>query len=372
MKIKINKDFIESYLNFLNSLKKDNEYAYYPVKQGSTHEGKNIDLGFSCFAIKSLYIIDEWKNIRDQQKNNWLNFINEFQNNENKNFSEASFIDLKYLENVTKFSPVKESKRNIKKLLYGNSKVKSKREELQEFIRAETKQAISTLYQVGSKNNKKYHDKVFFENNISKYLNSLNWSKPWNAGAQFSALCVFLESQEKQNNLYDEMKKELVNFSNNIVDTETGCYFKNNIPEKNELINGAMKVLTGLDWLGEPVHNPDNLIDTCLTIKPQGYGCDIVDMVYVLYRCNKYTDYKKLEIDSFFQSVEELIFNHYFIEKGGFSYYVGKSQLYYYGLNITKGLNEPDIHGSTLLIWALSMIYDFRENSNVKFNILRP
>ena len=39
---------------------------------------------------------------------------------------------------------------------------------------------------------------------------------------------------------------------------------------------------------------------------------------------------------------------------------------------ITKGLNEPDIHGSTLLIWALSMIYDFRENTNVKFNILRP
>lgn len=372
MKIKINDDFIDNYLNFLNSLKKDKAYGYYPVKEGNTHQGKNIELGFSCFAIKSLYIIDEWKNITDNQQKSWLSFINKFQNNENKNFSEASFIDTNYLENITQFSLPKETKRYIKKLLYGNINVKSKKEELQEFIRAETKQAISTLYQVGSKNDKTYHDKVFSEQNITEYLNSLNWSKPWNAGAQFSALCVFLESQEKQNNLYFEMKKELVDFSNSIVDSETGCYFKNNIPEKNELINGAMKVLTGLDWLGEPVHKPDNLIETCLLIKPEGYGCDIVDIVYVLYRCSKYTDYKKIEIDLFFQTVEELIFNHYFLEEGGFSYYVGKSQLYYYGLNISKGLKEPDIHGSTLLIWALSMIYDFRENSNIKFNILRP
>ena len=91
------------------------------------------------------------------------------------------------------------------------------------------------MYQVGSKNDKTYHDKVFSEQNITEYLNSLNWSKPWNAGAQFSALCVFLESQEKQNNLYFEMKKELVDFSNSIVDSETGCYFKNNIPEKKQI-----------------------------------------------------------------------------------------------------------------------------------------
>ena len=103
-KIKINEDFIESYLHFLNGLKKENDYGYYPVKNGTTYEGKNIDLGFSCFAIKSLYIIDEWKNITELQKNNWLNFINEFQNNVNKNFSEGSFIDINYLENITAYS----------------------------------------------------------------------------------------------------------------------------------------------------------------------------------------------------------------------------------------------------------------------------
>ena len=127
MKSKINEDFKESYLDFLNSLKKDKPYTYFPVKKGNTEEGKKIELGFSCFAIKSLYIIDEWRNISENQKKSWLNFINEFQNNDNENFSESSFIDLNYLKSINKFSPLKETKRNIKRLLNGNNNVKSKK-----------------------------------------------------------------------------------------------------------------------------------------------------------------------------------------------------------------------------------------------------
>ena len=40
MKSKINEDFKESYLDFLNSLKKDKPYTYFPVKKGNTEEGK--------------------------------------------------------------------------------------------------------------------------------------------------------------------------------------------------------------------------------------------------------------------------------------------------------------------------------------------
>ena len=35
------------------------------------------------------------------------------------------------------------------------------------------------------------------------------------------------------------------------------------IPEK---INGAMKVITGLEWLSIPIHKPKELIDLCLVI----------------------------------------------------------------------------------------------------------
>ena len=66
-------------------------------------------------------------------------------------------------------------------------------------IRAESKQAISTLYQVGFSNDKKYNDFPKTASSINTYLNSLNWNKPWNAGAQYSALCVFTSTQLSTN-----------------------------------------------------------------------------------------------------------------------------------------------------------------------------
>ena len=54
------------------------------------------------------------------------------------------------------------------------------------------------------------NDKLtFYENNLTDYLTSLDWSKPWNAGAQFSGLCVFLETQEKDIDRYPKLKKEM-------------------------------------------------------------------------------------------------------------------------------------------------------------------
>ena len=41
---------------------------------------------------------------------------------------------------------------------------------------------------------------------------------------------------------------------------------------------------------------------------------------------------------------------------GGFSYNVGRAQKWYYGVPISKGLKESDIHGTVLLVWALAMI----------------
>ena len=46
------------------------------------------------------------------------------------------------------------------------------------------------------------------------------------------------------------------------------------------------------------------------------------------------------------------------------------SQVEYYGMQITKGLNYPDIHGTTLLLWALTMIYSIQGSS--EFNVIKP
>ena len=54
-----------------------------------------------------------------------------------------------------------------------------------------------------------------------------------------------------------------------------------------------MKVITGLDWLEVKIHNPNKLIDFCLANKPEFEGCDLVDYIYVLYKCSSQTNYKK-------------------------------------------------------------------------------
>ena len=68
MKIEINEDFKEKYLIFLQSLSKENEFEYYPPSEGLTRDGENISLGFSCFALKSFHILNEWENLSENKK----------------------------------------------------------------------------------------------------------------------------------------------------------------------------------------------------------------------------------------------------------------------------------------------------------------
>ena len=189
---------------------------------------------------------------------------------------------------------------------------------------------------------------------------------------RFSGLCVLLESQEIDNQEYILLKKQLITFSNDLLDKQTGCYFKESVTSDSEMINGAMKVLTGLDWLATPVHEPKNLIDTCLEIKPLSYGCDIVDIIYILYMCAKETTYKRKDIVRYLEEIELVISKHYQSETGGFSYYLQNSQKYYYGLSITKGVKTADIHGTTLLLWAYSMINYIKQIEDIKLNVIKP
>ena len=73
-----------------------------------------------------------------------------------------------------------------------------------------------------------------------KLLNNLNWEKPWSAGGQFSTYCVHTSSQDL--NLEDT----LFNFVSKIANKETGSYYINKPSTNREIINGVMKVISGL------------------------------------------------------------------------------------------------------------------------------
>ena len=375
MKIKnINKvnpeTFNEGFEEFLNSLKnKTSSYHYLPCIEGPTKAGKEISLGFSCYALKTFYTLNKWKNLNEDQKEGWVNFINSFQK-ENNEFPKNSFIDNAYVENFNEPSLYGIAKDIGKKFFNLSPKYnyQTKKKELITSVRAESKQAIATLNQVKNNNNLPYEEFPKKKNEIDVFLDSFDWSKPWSAGAQFSGLCVFSKTQMQDGKL---TKEHLEKYINSKVKSD-GFYYIGNKPNFIELVNGTMKVLTGLDWLDLPIHYPEKLIDMCLANQPSEAGCDLVDYVYVLYRCSLETEYKKREIVSYVENLYELIFKHFYPNEGGFSYGVNESQKLYYGVVISQGLDEPDIHGTVLLTWALSMIFKITENQDYQWNVLKP
>jgi len=362
--------FTDEISNFIDSLRiANNSYSFTPCLKGATQAGRELRLGFSCYALKTYFTLNKWNNFDQDYKNEWAQYINSFQK-KSKIYPDYSFLDDAYIDNFNKFKIKRFTKDSVKKLLNLTKKYnyQSKKFELQTSIRAETKQAISTLQQVNFSNQYKYDDFPKTENEIKNYLNKYNWNKPWSAGAQFSGLCVFVSTQLEDNL---DIKTYLENFINSKVNAD-GFYYSGEKPNFTELINGSMKVLTGLDWLNVPIHFPEKIIDLCLSDKPSQQGCDLVDFVYVLYRCSLETNYRKKDIIKYLEKFYETIFNHFYPNQGGFSYGIDGSQKLYYGVEISNGNSEPDIHGTLLLTWALSMIFKITENDNYDWKVLKP
>lgn len=354
---------------FLNNLQKiDRPFSYFPVLDGITNEGKELELGFSCYVVKIKYMLGLWDKIEEDKKKDWTKFLNSFQKEES-NFPKYSYIDNAYLSNARK-TKLDESIKDIGKQIFSNLNIKkydSKKVRIFNSVKAETKQAISTLFQVGRANDLPYVDFPNNELEINNYLTSLDWSFPWNAGAQYSALCVFNSTQKNENNNFEILRK----FSEKIVNKANGFYYLGEKPQDYELVNGAMKVISGFNWINQEIHYKEKLIDNCLKIKPTNYGCDLVDIVYVLHQCALTTNYKRKEINLYMENLIPLIRKHYFEDMGGFSYYVNKSQTSYYGVNFSNGTKTPDIHGTILLVWALSMIRSLVEE-NSHWKVLKP
>ncbi len=362
--------FTDEITSFIDSLRlTNNSYSFLPCLKGATQAGRELKLGFSCYALKTYFTLNKWDNFDEDYKNEWGQYINSFQK-KSRIYPDYSFLDDAYIDNFNKFRIERFTKDFVKKLLNLSKKYnyQSKKFELQTSIRAETKQAISTLQQVNFSNQYIYDDFPKTENEIKNYLNKYDWNKPWSAGAQFSGLCVFVSTQLDDNL---DIKTSLENYINSKVNSD-GFYYSGEKPNYTELINGSMKVLTGLDWLNVPIHFPEKIIDLCLSGKPSQQGCDLVDFVYVLYRCSLETNYRKKDIIKYLENFYETIFNHFYPNQGGFSYGIDSSQKLYYGVEISKGKNEPDIHGTLLLTWALSMIFKITENENYDWKVLKP
>jgi hypothetical protein len=236
---------------------------------------------------------------------------------------------------------------------------------LRRAVIAETKQTVATLAQVGEAARYDYRALPTMPAAVRAYLAALDWTQPWGAGGHAAVLAVFAHDTPPRAAAISE-------FIDTVLDEATGAYFVGPLPDHGQLVNGAMKVLTALDWLDVPVHRPERLIDTTLARMASAEGCHLVDAVYVLYRCAQFTSHRRDDIRAYVTLLRDMIGAHYVPAEGGFSYHVGRSQTGYYGVPITRGLAVADIHGTILLTWALAMIFELTDDDAMRWRVIRP
>lgn len=340
--------------------------------RGATAVGESVALGFSCFALKILHTLDLFDQQSASDKEAWLSFIRAFQveqEPQNRLSGQGAFVDPAVMDNLPpeNLSLIARLRRR-----FADRSSLSAHEQV---MVAETKQAIATLAQENSTPLIPYRGYPRTLEEVKRRMHSFDWNKPWGAGGQTAALVVFIVTQTPtlaSPETCHALTALCRTFFRQIAHKENGCYFKGDTPNHGQLTNGAMKVLTALDWLAEPVHYPEKLIDTVLAQEPVAKGCNLVDAVYVLHRCLKQTHYRHRDAQEYCLRMVEMIRGHHRSD-GGFSYEANKSQTAYYGVTITNGELVGDLHGTCLLTWALAMIFEILEvNPMSNWRVIRP
>lgn len=325
-------------------VKKVPGFFHYSLSGDLYSENTKWGLGNTVFAVKIYYILNLLDKLQEKDKEGMANFIKNFKQ------KDGSICDT-LIKRKTFF---KEKLSAIKNLDFNNFFH-------EQIIRAETRQAISSLKLLGEKTKSSYEVFPKTRKEVEKYLSKLNWAKPWGAGSHFSHLVFFLKNSNLKN------KKDLINFAidwvNGLQNSKDGSWYKEN-PSLQQKINAAMKIITGLKVADKMIFKyPERLIDLCLLAKNDEHACDNFNIIYVLHYAKKITDgsYRKKEIINFALERLKIYEEYYYPEIGGFSFLPHKANVYYYGAKITKGLNEPDIHGTCMFLWGISIIAQILE-----------
>lgn len=338
---------------FLDKLESKERLGFlkYSLSGDLFSEKEKWGLGNTVFYVKILYILDLLKDLSSEDKKEIINFIRSFEDKNN----------IFYDPLIKRKSFIKEKLFAIKHFDFNNFWHK-------QIKIAETRQTISVLKLLAE--DFTIPDKFLLKTkkDIIKYLEKLNWKNPWNAGSHLSTLLFFIYNSNLKNKeeLIDEVLKWL-----EAIKKPDGFWYKGN-PSIQYKINGAMKILTGFDAIKRKPAVDKKVIDQVLEAINDSHACDNFNIIYVLYHASLvYPDYKKEEIKKFALDRLENYKKYYYSDIGGFSFEKNKANQVYYGAKITRGLNEPDIHGTIMFLWGISIISRILEiDKELKFNYL--
>jgi hypothetical protein len=341
LKLKSN---VQAFLDRLKSHTKRG-FFHYSLSGDLYSESENWGLGNTVFAVKVYYTIDALDSLAANELEDISSFIKGFQKDD------GGIYD-----------PVISRKVPLVKKLYAARNFDFSAIGGQNIKRAETRQSFSALKLLKSRPDLPYLQIPYTIDQADKYLARLDWSKPYDAGSHFSHLLFFWQTNLDMFGMQKESVADLINYAttwlNKLQSSEDGSWYRGRNVPLLQKINGAMKVITGLQAVGKTHFSyPEKLIDLCLSAASPVQACDALDVVYVIRYANELTEgkYRYDEITSFCHSWLQICKEHYYPEYGGFSFYKHRANQHYYGAKITKGFDEPDIHGTVLLLWGIAL-----------------
>jgi len=329
---------------FLDSMKVEGHPGFYRYTRSGDLYGPNRNWGLAnaVFATKIRYMIGD---IGKAERDDLTSFISSFQ-------KEDGYIFDAFLKRRAFISQLKRFVRTL-----NPSGIRSHIGG--ELERAETRQSIAALVMLGGKPRHPVSKIPRSKELVEKYLEALDWNNPWGAGSHFSHLLFFLHynqvlfGQDENKDLIEHA----IGWVGRLQSSEDGCWYRGKISEQQK-VNGAMKVMTGLDAAHklDGLRHVEKIIDTCLATVNDQEACSHFNVVYALYKCSLLSAHRREEIERYAAQKLSDYRDYYYPESGGFSFNKHRSGTHYLGAKLSKGFHEPDIHGTVMFLFGITLI----------------
>jgi len=307
----------------------------------------------TCFAMKTAWQAGIWREWTAERKKACINFIQSFQR-------EDGFFYDPWLANLVA-SNLRLKLRFLINFISGNSAYHGMRFKKTVNMRAETRQSASTLIMVGTKPKYPLPIETLSFKDVKKYIEFWDWRVPWSAGSHLSHLVFMLTVNKKFFGIpdnYDELIDYILQYIASVRDPKTGTWFKGN-PSDYQKINGAMKIFTALQWLNRPYPDCQRLLDFALKQPFLEEGCGFLNRLFVVQQAAKAVpdNYRRDEIKALGIKALKVV-KKFSKADGGFSFFINRSQQNYYGAKVSKGYKVSDLHGTTMIVWAIAIALD--------------
>lgn len=293
-------------------------------------------LGQTTFAARTFYIFDC---LTDQKKETLCAFIERFSH------PDGSYYD-DYVERKTL----------VRRFLSGIRHLDKDNLTNKLNIRAESRQANAAMINLG-KSPKDYLVLNLQSIDVDQYFKKFDWGKPWASGSHINHLIFFTKysgiiNDSRKNYIYKKVEENIESLINS-----DGFYSPGVDISPREKIGGGMKLLMGLSLVGkEKEWIRTGHIDFALDQMVSNNACENFNTLYVLYHATKHTTYRREEIVAFALNEVSKWQGYFYPKIGGFSFHPNKASSYYYGAKLSRGLDEPDMHGTAMFVWGVLVV----------------